>query len=68
MLIWLICHLWNHKTMHKAYTGETIMYTDRITNTLIKVPLHKWERMPYCTRCGQKVHHDEGRKTDAEKQ
>ena len=50
----LPCWLFGHKTLHKAMTGETLTY-DGMFDRDIKVPLFKWEKSPYCTRCGKKT-------------
>ena len=52
MIKHLICWLWGHKTVHKAYTGETMPHHDMLLNQVIQAPLYKWERTKFCTRCG----------------
>lgn len=48
----LICLIWGHKTVHKAYTGETLPVTGKLGNAY-KVALYRYERTSYCTRCGK---------------
>ncbi len=55
MLKELICLLWGHKTVHKAFTGNTLTYTDRLTGADHTAPCYRWERTPFCTRCGKDV-------------
>lgn len=54
MLKKLICLLWGHKTVHKAATGE-FATVDRLTGRPTIGHYYKWERTPYCTRCGKDV-------------
>lgn len=42
--------------MKKAVTGNTIQRTNVLTNHLDTIPLYRWERSRYCTRCGVEVH------------
>ena len=53
MLKQLICWLWGCKTVHKAFTGETMPHHDRLLNQVIQAPLFRWERTNFCTRCGK---------------
>ena len=55
MLKKLICWLWGHKTVHKVVTGNTMEVTEPMTGLLKTVVLCKWERTPFCTRCGRTV-------------
>jgi hypothetical protein len=52
MIKWLICRLWGHQTMAKAYTGETYQVTSYagIQHTSA---LYRWERQRFCCRCGR---------------
>ena len=54
----LLCWLWGHKTVVKAYTGET-MIADGAFDRDVKHPLYRWERSKFCTRCGKSIHQDE---------
>jgi len=54
----LICWLWGHKTIHKAVTGNTMEITQSMTGMLNTVPIFKYERTTFCTRCGEMVHDD----------
>ena len=53
----LLCWLWGHKTVVKAFTGET-MVADTTFDRNVKHSIYKWHRNPYCLRCGRMVHHD----------
>jgi hypothetical protein len=48
----LICFLWGCKTVHRGYTGETIGVDDFLTGARQSL-LYRWERTPFCTRCGK---------------
>jgi hypothetical protein len=54
----LICILWGHSTIHKAITGETVIRTNSLTANDETVPLYALVRVPFCSRCGEKVHED----------
>ncbi len=47
------CFLWGHKTVVKAYTGETMLTKGRC------VGLYRWKRMKFCARCGKDCHDSE---------
>lgn len=51
----LICLVWGHKTVVKAYTGETYETCSYGGNPL-SVSLYKWERQRFCLRCGDDVY------------
>jgi len=51
----LICWLWGHKVIHKAFTGNVIRGPDRLTGMESQITLYKYERTPFCTRCGKDV-------------
>jgi len=52
MIKWMICLLWGHKTVHKAYTGEKMKVT-RILGNSHDVPLYRYEKTDFCIRCGK---------------
>ena len=54
----LICWIWGHKTVHKVVTGHTMEVTQPMTGMLNTVPLFKYERTPFCPRCGETIHDD----------
>lgn len=45
------CWFFGHDTVRKAYTGE-IMQTTNYLGQDVAVALYKWERLPFCLRCG----------------
>lgn len=47
----LICLLWGHKTVVKAYTGQTYQTASYLGDPLT-VSLYRWERQRFCLRCG----------------
>ncbi len=49
----LICWIWGHKTIHKAVTGNKITTTNQFTGQDQISLLYKYERTPFCTRCGK---------------
>jgi len=53
----LRCWLFGHKTVVKAYTGETVV-ADGTFDRDVKHLLYRWERSKFCLRCGKKVHKD----------
>ena len=55
MLKKLWCYLWGHVSVVKAYTGSTVVITDRLSGNAIVVPTYKWEKQKYCVRCGKEV-------------
>jgi hypothetical protein len=55
MIKWLICRLWGHETVVKAYTGETYQ-TMSYAGTPLSVSLYRLERKQFCVRCGCDVH------------
>jgi hypothetical protein len=50
----LICLLWGHKTIHKATTGEYAT-VDRLTGQPTTGHYYKFDRTPFCARCGKDV-------------
>ena len=48
----IICLLWGHKTVHKAYTGEKLTLIGRLGNTY-ELPVYRYEVSNFCTRCGR---------------
>lgn len=51
MTKWLICKLWGHKTITKAYTGETFL-TESAFRGFEMGLVYNWKQHPYCLRCG----------------
>lgn len=51
MLKRLICYLWGHKVIVKAYTGDVVHQTDRLTLNVVEVPMYRWEKQKFCLRC-----------------
>lgn len=52
-----ICWFFGHKTIVKAYTGDTIV-ADGAFDRDIKHLCYRYERLLFCVRCGTKVHND----------
>jgi hypothetical protein len=50
----LICYLWGHKTVHKAYTGQKVNCVGLMGNKYT-ISLYKFERTNFCTRCGKTI-------------
>ena len=52
----LICLLWGHRTVVRAYTGEKISSSNGVceSDTLLYI----WKRMDFCLRCGKSVKHE----------
>jgi len=46
-----LCRLWGHKTVHKAFTGETIDCIGVLGNVYTQ-SLYKFQKTDYCIRCG----------------
>jgi hypothetical protein len=55
----LICWLFGHKTMVKASTGNTFQTVNQATGLPQTGHYYRWERKPFCVRCGTKVHNPE---------
>ena len=55
MIKWLICHLWGHKTVHRAVSGNTMRVSNRLSSGMETVPLYVFLRTSYCTRCGKDI-------------
>jgi len=53
----LICLIWGHKTVHKAYTGEKISILS-ILGYRYDSSLYRYQKTDFCTRCGETVHTD----------
>lgn len=51
----LICWIWGHKIIVKAYTGHTMPVTNPLTEAEQNVAMYKWEKMKFCLRCGKDV-------------
>jgi len=54
MLKKIICFLWGHKTVHKAYTGEQMSCISRL-GTEYTISLFLYKKTPFCIRCGEDV-------------
>lgn len=50
----LLCLLFGHRTIHKAMTGT--FQTKNGFGMDQTGHYYKWERTPFCTRCGKTVH------------
>ncbi len=48
----LICLIWGHKILARAFTGETMDQTN-YNGEPVKVGLYKWKRYDFCLRCGK---------------
>jgi len=53
----LLCWLFGHKTVVKAYTGQTLVADSHFERDF-KHLLYRWERSKFCLRCGKIVHED----------
>lgn len=53
MLKKLICFMLGHKTVLKAYTGNTVQARGVLGNDFT-ISLYEWRRMDFCVRCGKK--------------
>jgi len=53
----LICFLWGHKTVVKAYTGNTIPSYNALGMSAPSMA-YTLKRLPYCKRCGRDVNHE----------
>ena len=51
----LLCFLWGHKTVVKAFTGKTYE-TASYAGLPLSVSLYKFVRNQFCLRCGTDVH------------
>lgn len=58
MLIWLACKLLGHKTVIKQFSREFEVAPNPILGGTYPVFFYKLVRLPFCTRCGTKVHAD----------
>ena len=54
MIKWLICRLWGHKTVVKAYTGETYVATNMLGDPHVG-KYYLWKRFDFCLWCGTNV-------------
>lgn len=54
MLKALWCIIWGHKMLAKAHTG-TMEVSERLTGSLIKIPVYQWEKQKYCLRCEKEI-------------
>lgn len=48
----LLCKVWGHKFIVKAYTGQTYMASNGLGDQHL-VSLYDWKKMDYCLRCGK---------------
>jgi len=48
MLCWLI----GHKTVYRAFTGQTTVVDGTFDKNIV-TPLMKWEKSEFCLRCGK---------------
>ena len=55
MIIKLICWLWGHKVVHKAFTGNSIKGTNLLIDREVHIPCYKFQKSDFCTRCGKAV-------------
>ena len=49
----IICFLFGHKIVIKAFTGKTMEQTNMVGNP-ITVSLYVWRKMDFCIRCGKR--------------
>jgi len=54
MLKKIICFLWGHKTVHKAYTGKQMSCVSMI-GVEYTINMFNYKKTPFCTRCGEDV-------------
>lgn len=54
----LLCFLFGHKTLYKAFTGQ-IATIDGVFDRDIKTPIMTWQRSKFCLRCGKKIHNED---------
>jgi hypothetical protein len=54
----ILCRIFGHKTVHEVFTGE-YLEEETLLGTRGHAALYKYQRTPFCTRCGVIVHHDE---------
>ena len=50
----ILCFIWGHKTVLKAYTGESKNIIGMCGNEYTTL-YYKYEKMPYCIRCGKNM-------------
>ena len=55
----LICLIWGHKFMVKAYTGQQYEVINRLTGCPEIGNYYKWERQKFCLRCGADIKGEE---------
>lgn len=48
----IVCFLWGHKTVHKAYTGEKMAVVGVMGNRY-DISLYRYEKTDFCIRCGK---------------
>lgn len=54
MIAWLICWIWGHKILEKAYTGDQFDTHHRLYPQIkVKGDYYRWEQLPFCLRCGK---------------
>lgn len=54
----IICLLWGHQTVVKAYTGETMTATS-FAGHEIQVSMYSLKRLKFCKRCGSDCYETE---------
>ena len=59
----LLCWLFGHKTVFKAFTGQTAV-VDGPFERGKTMPITVWSRSKFCLRCGTTVHQDSEEKED----
>jgi len=58
MLIWLACALFGHKTVIQQFSRKFELAPDNVLGGEYPVFFYKLVRVPFCTRCGTRVHDD----------
>jgi len=53
MIIKLLCWLYGHKIVVKAYTGQTMKAQNGLGEDRM-VSMYLYETKPFCVRCGKK--------------
>ena len=51
----LLCWLFGHKTVYRAFTGQTAV-VDGAFDRGLTMPVMVWARSKFCLRCGTPVH------------
>lgn len=53
----LICRIWGHKTVHKAYTGEKVSVLGAL-GYRYDISLFRYQKTDFCIWCGETVYTD----------